>query len=245
VMEKVPATSSGSPEPSFCNSNSSSVSSVETSSSSAPNKENSTQGESDSQQLPDSTANDDLQPNHRGSTFGLDGEFGQGVPLILFANTKNPILIPPAIADLLRDKPPESELGYMDDDDEEGFLDDELLGSDMEDDSSEHNFLSGIEVIRQGHESIRKVLPVPISFVNEMESDCEEDEDDFFDWDSFWLQFKSVGPKLVPFLKTLGLYFVLFIPEDKPSVTGMFFKVLPILSLILFVLLHGVSLSNE
>lgn len=56
---------------------------------------------------------------------------------------------------------------------------------------------------------------------------------------------KSVGPKLVPFFKTLAIYFVVFIPEDNPSLFAMFLKCLPILSLLLFVLMHGMSLGNE
>lgn len=32
-----------------------------------------------------------------------------------------------------------------------------------------------------------------------------------------WSQLKSSGGKLVPFLKTLALYFLLFLPEDSPT----------------------------
>jgi len=56
---------------------------------------------------------------------------------------------------------------------------------------------------------------------------------------------KSVGPKLVPFFKTVAIYFVLFIPEERPSLFGMVIKCLPIISLIVFVLLHGMSLGDE
>ncbi|XP_071545419.1 lysoplasmalogenase TMEM86A-like [Panulirus ornatus] len=56
---------------------------------------------------------------------------------------------------------------------------------------------------------------------------------------------KSVGPKLVPFFKTVAIYFVLFIPSDQPSIFAMVIKCLPILSLIAFVLLHGMSLGEE
>uniref|UniRef100_A0A1B6LWI5 lysoplasmalogenase n=1 Tax=Graphocephala atropunctata TaxID=36148 RepID=A0A1B6LWI5_9HEMI len=58
-------------------------------------------------------------------------------------------------------------------------------------------------------------------------------------------QLKSVGPKLVPFLKTVAIYFVLFIPVERPSCFAMIIKCLPILSLIVFVLLHGMSLADE
>ncbi|KAK7072859.1 Lysoplasmalogenase-like protein tmem86a [Halocaridina rubra] len=56
---------------------------------------------------------------------------------------------------------------------------------------------------------------------------------------------KSIGPKLVPFFKTVAIYFVLFIPVDQPSLFSMVIKCLPILSLIAFVLLHGMSLGEE
>lgn len=52
---------------------------------------------------------------------------------------------------------------------------------------------------------------------------------------------KSVGPKLVPFFKTLAIYFVVFIPQDQPSVLAMILKCLPIISLIVFILLHARS----
>ncbi|CAH2005024.1 unnamed protein product [Acanthoscelides obtectus] len=56
---------------------------------------------------------------------------------------------------------------------------------------------------------------------------------------------KNVGPKLVPFFKTVAIYFVIFVPQDKPSVFSTILKCLPILSLMLFVLLHGMSLGEE
>jgi len=57
---------------------------------------------------------------------------------------------------------------------------------------------------------------------------------------------KSVGPKLVPFFKTLAIYFVLFIPDDSPgSWFACLIKCLPIMSLVIFVLLHGMSLGEE
>lgn len=56
---------------------------------------------------------------------------------------------------------------------------------------------------------------------------------------------KSVGPKLVPFFKTVAIYFVIFIPQDKPSIFSTVLKCLPIVSLMLFVLLHGMSLGDE
>ncbi|XP_051168920.1 lysoplasmalogenase-like protein TMEM86A [Leptopilina boulardi] len=54
---------------------------------------------------------------------------------------------------------------------------------------------------------------------------------------------RSVGPKLVPFLKSISVYFVLM--AEQPSLLTACFKCLPIISLIVFVLLHGMSLSKE
>lgn len=56
---------------------------------------------------------------------------------------------------------------------------------------------------------------------------------------------KTVGPKLVPFFKTVAIYFVIFIPQDKPSIFSTILKCLPIVSLMLFVLLNGMSLKDE
>jgi hypothetical protein len=61
----------------------------------------------------------------------------------------------------------------------------------------------------------------------------------------FLFQLKSVGPKLVVFFKTVTIYFVLFIPAEKPSWLGLIIKCLPIFSLVFFVLLHGISLEDE
>lgn len=64
-------------------------------------------------------------------------------------------------------------------------------------------------------------------------------------WNFFALlfQLKSVGPKLVPFFKSVSVYFVLL--ADQPSLLTACIKCLPIISLIFFVLLHGMSLSKE
>lgn len=56
---------------------------------------------------------------------------------------------------------------------------------------------------------------------------------------------KSVGPKLVPFFKTVAIYFVLFIPEGNPSWFACLIKCLPVISLCIFVLLHGMSFGEE
>lgn len=54
---------------------------------------------------------------------------------------------------------------------------------------------------------------------------------------------KSIGPKLVPFFKTVALYFVLYPDENPPTIFCCLFKCLPIISLMLFVLLQGMSFS--
>ncbi|XP_014679261.1 PREDICTED: lysoplasmalogenase-like protein TMEM86A [Priapulus caudatus] len=56
---------------------------------------------------------------------------------------------------------------------------------------------------------------------------------------------KSVGPKLVPFFKTAAVYFVLFLPDTHPSALAMLVKCLPVISLIVFVLLHGMNLFGR
>jgi len=59
------------------------------------------------------------------------------------------------------------------------------------------------------------------------------------------LQLKSVGPKLVPFFKTVTIYFVLFADGPRPeSALYCAIKCLPVISLMFFVLLHGMSFSE-
>lgn len=59
---------------------------------------------------------------------------------------------------------------------------------------------------------------------------------------------KSVGPKLVPFFKTCTIFFVLFTdtPASETSAPWFFciIKCLPIISLILFVLLNGMNITE-
>lgn len=169
----------------------------------------------------------DIRGGPRDFKIPDDWTSSDGVPLVLFGNSKNPILIPPSIADLLRDKPPDSELNYMDDDEviEEK---ESPPSSDSEIVSQEDDVFHGVEVHgERGHLA-------PSSNTSGIKSNS-----------TFWSQFKTITPKLVPFLKTLGLYFVIFIPEDRPSWFGLFIKCLPVLSLALFVLLHGISLAEE
>ena len=57
---------------------------------------------------------------------------------------------------------------------------------------------------------------------------------------------KNVGPKLVPFLKAVCVYFVAWLPEEeRPTIFAAILKVLPILCLCCFVCLQGVSLEKE
>ena len=53
-----------------------------------------------------------------------------------------------------------------------------------------------------------------------------------------------MAPFLVPFLKMACVYFVLWLPDDQPSITSAFVKCLPILSLIWFVWLQGGNSYN-
>ena len=54
-------------------------------------------------------------------------------------------------------------------------------------------------------------------------------------------EIRSIAPFLIPFLKMSCVYFILWLPEEQPCVTAAFVKCLPILSLIWFVCLQGVS----
>lgn len=59
---------------------------------------------------------------------------------------------------------------------------------------------------------------------------------------------KSVGPKLVPFFKTCTIFFVLFGDTPATETTAPWFfciiKCLPVISLILFVLLNGMNITE-
>ncbi|XP_048377616.1 lysoplasmalogenase-like protein TMEM86A isoform X1 [Stegostoma tigrinum] len=54
---------------------------------------------------------------------------------------------------------------------------------------------------------------------------------------------KSVGTKLIPFLKTFCIYFVLWLPTSNPSWFSALIKCLPVLCLGFFVLAHSISLG--
>ena len=51
----------------------------------------------------------------------------------------------------------------------------------------------------------------------------------------------GIAPFLIPFMKMSCVYFVLWLPEDEPCISAAFVKALPILSLIWFVCLQGIS----
>ncbi|CAH8543429.1 unnamed protein product [Heterobilharzia americana] len=55
---------------------------------------------------------------------------------------------------------------------------------------------------------------------------------------------KCLGPRLVLFFKTFALFYVLY-PKDESTIGYCFFKCAPILSLIGFVYLYGVKMSNN
>ena len=58
-------------------------------------------------------------------------------------------------------------------------------------------------------------------------------------------QLKAVGPKLVPFFKTVAIFFILFEADSRlESIFYCIVKCLPVISLMFFVLLHGMSLSE-
>ena len=61
----------------------------------------------------------------------------------------------------------------------------------------------------------------------------------------YFFQVKSNGPKLVPFFKTVAVFFVLF-GEDSylNSIFYCIIKCLPIVSLMFFVLLHGMNFTE-
>ncbi|KAF5272455.1 hypothetical protein FQR65_LT04923 [Abscondita terminalis] len=56
---------------------------------------------------------------------------------------------------------------------------------------------------------------------------------------------KGVLPRLVVFFKTLTIYFVVYMPQDQPSVLSTILKCLPIIGLIVFVILQTKSAGTE
>lgn len=75
-----------------------------------------------------------------------------------------------------------------------------------------------------------------------------DDSDNFSsppEWTAPLKVLKSTGPKLVPFFKTVAIFFVLY--EGKSVNESFLFclvKCLPVISLMIFVLLHGMNFSE-
>ncbi|KAG8197980.1 hypothetical protein JTE90_029375 [Oedothorax gibbosus] len=71
--------------------------------------------------------------------------------------------------------------------------------------------------------------------------------DDLSEYSAYWTSpkvvLKCVGPKLVPFFKTVAIFFVLATPS--PSWFACLIKSLPVLCLAGFVLYHGMSLGEK
>lgn len=71
------------------------------------------------------------------------------------------------------------------------------------------------------------------------------DEEQLVDyWTSPLVVIRSIGPKLVPFFKTVAIYLVLA-DRDSPSWLTCLLKCLPIIWLCIFVVLHGISLGDK
>lgn len=75
-----------------------------------------------------------------------------------------------------------------------------------------------------------------------MGEDMDQELADY--WTSPKIVVKCVGPKLVPFFKTVAIYFVLAI-SWQPSWLGCLLKCLPVGFLGVFVVLHGISLGDK
>ena len=61
-----------------------------------------------------------------------------------------------------------------------------------------------------------------------------------------FFQLKTAGPKLVPFLKAVCVYFVAWLPEhEKPTLFAAMLKCLPVGCLCFFVALQGISLEKQ
>lgn len=60
-----------------------------------------------------------------------------------------------------------------------------------------------------------------------------------------WSVVKQCGPKLVPFFKSVAVFFVLFPLNAAPTLLFLIIKCIPIVALCLFVLMHGISFQFE
>lgn len=70
----------------------------------------------------------------------------------------------------------------------------------------------------------------------------EKDLNDY--WTSPTVVIKNIGPKLVPFFKTVAIYLVLA-DRESPSWLTCVLKCLPIIWLCIFVVMHGISLGDK
>jgi len=64
-------------------------------------------------------------------------------------------------------------------------------------------------------------------------------------WTSPWSVVKQNGPKLVPFFKSVAVFFVLFPKNSSETILCLITKCLPIAFLCMFVLMHGMSFQFE
>lgn len=55
----------------------------------------------------------------------------------------------------------------------------------------------------------------------------------------------SEGPKLILFLKSVAIYFIVLIPYENPCHMAVVLKCSPVISLMFFIVLHGISFSDE
>lgn len=60
-----------------------------------------------------------------------------------------------------------------------------------------------------------------------------------------WSITKSIGPKLVPFFKSVAIFFVLYPTNSATSLFYLIIKCLPIATLCLFIILHGMNTGFE
>ena len=63
----------------------------------------------------------------------------------------------------------------------------------------------------------------------------------FGNYKHFNFKVKHVGPKLVPFFKSVAVFFVLFPTTSTSSLLCLITKCFPIAALCLFVIMHGIS----
>lgn len=62
---------------------------------------------------------------------------------------------------------------------------------------------------------------------------------------SIFLQIKVGGPKMVPFIKTVTIYFLLMTVSEKGTAWSTVFKCAPIVCLMLFLVMNGMRLGKQ